>query len=32
MKSAIPIRIRITPMAGGITIISAVPCGQSIYE
>ena len=30
MKSAIPIRIRITPIAEGITNIAAVPCGRSI--
>jgi hypothetical protein len=30
MKNAIPKRIRITPIAGGITTIAAVPCGGSI--
>src|SRR4029453_16945361 len=30
MKSAIPIRIRITPIVGGITNIAAGPCGQSM--
>src|SRR5215213_1640775 len=30
MKSAIPIRTKITPMAGGITIIGRVPFGRSI--
>src|SRR5215213_9660430 len=30
MKSAIPMRTKITPMAGGITIIGRVPFGRSM--
>jgi hypothetical protein len=30
MKSTIPMRIRITPITGGITIIGTVPSGRSI--